>query len=316
MTVLPGTFPETWDDYVGQERTKQQLRVAATSSRLRGGPMPPQLLVGPPGVGKTALAFLVAQDLGSDVFVNSGRIKAEQALLILTSMNDGDVWVLEEMHQLAKDAAWLLHFLENGVLLGPFGRADVPAVSVIGTTTNPGAFGQDVLQRVRQLQLEPYTDDEAAMIAMTFAQKLLVKEGLPDIDADTAAGVARAARNHPRTMRDYLTDMRDLLLAGEAGGGGSASGAANALSMVLSWSGMSPDGLRAGEVAYLRVLAKEFMGAPVGGAQLAERLSVSRSELAELERGLLDFGLIMRSGQGRRLTPAGAVRANKLEVAA
>jgi Holliday junction DNA helicase RuvB len=310
VTILPGAFPETWDDYVGQERVKQQLRVAATSSRLRGGPMPPQLLVGPPGVGKTALAFLVAEDLGTDVFVNSGKIRAEQALLILTSMNDGDVWVLEEMHQLAKESDWLLHFLENGVLLGPFGRADVPAVSVIATTTNPGAFGQDVLQRVRQLQLEPYTDDEAAMIAMTFAQKLLVKEGLPDIDAGTAAGVARAARNHPRTMRDFLTDMRDLLLSGEAGA------AAAALGMVLSWSGMSPDGLRAGEVAYLRVLAKEFMGAPVGGAQLAERLSVSKSELAELERGLLDFGLIMRSGQGRRLTPAGAVRANKLEVAA
>jgi holliday junction DNA helicase RuvB len=308
--ILPGMYPDDWDGYIGQDQIKLQLRVAAASSRARGGPMRPFLLSGGAGFGKTALAVLTAQELGTNVLVSSGKITADQALVILPQMEDGDVWVLEEIHTLAKDPGWLLHFLENGILVGPFGKAVVPAVNVIATTTRPDAFGEDILQRFKHLKLQPYSDDEGGLIALSFSEKLLVPHGLPDLDGEVAMLVAGAARRHPRTIRDLLIDMRDLLLTG------GVQDYAGALQLVLSWQGITTDGMHAAEVAYLTALADRFMGRPVGEKLVMDQLGLTKAELAATERELLTRGFISREKDGRRLTPAGATRVAQLKKAA
>jgi holliday junction DNA helicase RuvB len=311
--ILPGTYPDSWDEYEGQEAIKQRLRVAAASARMRGARMPNFLLEGAPGIGKTALAFLAAQELGTNISIASGRIRVTEIRMALARMGEGDILVLEEVHQIAKASGgeWLVHFLENRSLVGPWGREDHDGkqISIIATTTDPGAFGEDILQRFTRLPLQRYTADEAGLIALRFGQQLLHPHGLPDLDV--APEVALAARNHPRTMRELIVAMRDLVLAGVV------STYPDALAQALDWAGTTHDGLTKVQVRYLTLLAGEFNGAPTGGDLLSQRLGLTgknrNAQLEEIEAYLMELGLVTRLDRGRMLTGAGVARAMEFD---
>jgi Holliday junction DNA helicase RuvB len=311
MTILPGDYPGSWDGYIGQDLAKERLLDAVASALKRGAPMPHCLLTGPPGVGKTALGLLAAGDLGTNVRITTGAMKVDQFRILMARMARNDVLIMEEIHLLAKAGPgpeWLLHFLENGVLLGPWGSEPCKPVSVIATTTDPGAFKADILRRFDIYTLQEYTDDEAAAIALTFGEILLAPHGLPDMDNTTACAVATACRNHPSSIRKVVVRLRDRALSGRAGDV-HADGYGAALATALLWSGVTADGLRAEELEYLRVMVHEFAGAPAGEEKLRTRLGLSRPELKAVEEFLLRRGLVQHLQQGRILTGSGVDRA-------
>lgn len=312
---LGGDYPTDWAEIIGQDKAKLQLMTAARSAKLRGVSMPHTLLVsGKPGIGKTSLALLAAGEMGAEVKVVSGKIVGAQARMLLAGMADGDCLIIDEMHQLVSggktNAEWLLHYLQDGVLIGPLGPETQPKVTVIGCTTDIGKLPMTVVSRFPVVpDLVDYTDAEAALIAGVQAKRaFLAPAPLPC--TKNLAAIARAASNSPRLMRALLETLRDITLVS---GGSTWNEEAQTydLTQVLDWHGLTEDGLTALAQRYLVVLAEEFMGEPAGVAMMKERLQ-EPGGVESTERLLLDKGYIALTKRGRILTQHGMKRARKL----
>jgi holliday junction DNA helicase RuvB len=320
-TVLGGDYPTCWGDFVGQEAAKRELQIKARSAAKRGAPMDPVMLDSPvPGLGKTSLALLTAGEIGAvaghqvNVRVDSGTIKLRQAGIVLGEMAEGDVWFIDEAHRLvdggARNADWLLHYLADGVLMGPFGAEDVPRVTVIAATTNPGKLPGPLLDRfIVRPQLVPYSDMEGALITTKISARMFAASGLPIVTGQTSAALAQAAGNRPRMIAKLLASLRDLAVAEavEYTPAGEYD-----LDETLTWAGLTPDGLTAPAQAYLRVLYHKLRGNPAGEKQLQDRLGLEGSEFKLTEQLLMDRGLVGRGANGRELTPKGKTRARNL----
>lgn len=317
MTILAGTYPKSWDEVIGQEKAKRQLQVAIRAAQMRGVPMPHTLLAsGVPGVGKTALAVLCAQELGTGVKIVSGRMKGAEARLVLADMCDGDALIIEEVHQLAqvskKDAEWLLHLMENGVLIGPRGPEPQPAITIVATTTDPGRLPEPVLERFTcKPALTPYSDDEATQIAQLMAMRLFDPPMCLPTKGNCAA-VAQAANNNPRQVRILLENLRDHALVEGPDFWDLEDG--YPLDQVLDDHGLTADGLTQTAQRYLRILHDEWAGEPAGVSAMKERLR-EPGGLDYTERLLQEKGFIALTKRGRLLTQSGIRRARALAEA-
>lgn len=315
MAVLAGEYPNSWDEFVGQEQAKRQLRIAAKAAKMRGKNLGHCLLKSPfAGVGKTALGLLIAQEMDTMVNIVTGSMKLPDVRMLFTRVETGDIVFIDEIHKVMDggkaNAEWLLHYLENGVLLTPLGPEEVPQVTIIGATTDASRLPVPILQRFSiQPDLVPYTDAEGAHIAEMMALKVLVTDGLPTIDATTAAAIAAAASNRPRWMRRLLEGLRDLALVGEISKPRSGK---YDLSETLLFAGLTPDGLTSEAQNYLRVMFVDMRGQAAGAALLKERLGEVGRGLGEIEQLLLDKELIAKTKQGRMLTASGMKRAKAL----
>lgn len=304
-------YPKRWRHYIGQGPAVRMLQVAAESARLRRQPLDHMLIAHPsPGIGKTALASLVSSEMKRPVRLISGKVTGAKARIVLSEMADRDVLVIDEAHRIAEgnkaNAEWLLHLLQDGVLLGPLGPEVQPRITLIAVTTHPQKLPPAVLDRfmlVPPMQL--YNTEEAARIAQLMGPRYL-GDSLPKLSKAEATRIASAAGNNPRSIKRMLMSLRDMTIT-------------KALPLVkdrydiaglLAWHGITEDGLSPVAQQYLVALRNDFDGS-AGAKALEERLQ-QPGGLVEVERLLQDRGLLVRTKQGRTLTQAGVTRARQL----
>jgi Holliday junction DNA helicase RuvB len=312
IDMLDAQYPQTWSDYVGQEIAKQTLRRSATAAKKLGENLPHILITSPyAGIGKTALALLTIRASGRPVFMASGAMTMEQALDMFSQCEDGDVVFYDEFHAIMnggpRKAEWLLNYLQDGVLLTPWGPEAVPKVSFVAATTDRGLILPTILDRFLEVELEPYTPEQGAGIATVMSAKILGKAHLATISDDVAAAVARASNNQPRRMGRLLTTLRDLAVCDEIA---SPEDGSYDVAQALTAAGVTPDGLTK-EARKMMLLLKSSTR-PVGEAMLKQRMGLVGKGLQMVERLLLDKGYIGYTGGGRALTMEGNRRANAL----
>lgn len=307
-------YPQVWDEFVGQPQAKRQLRIAAASARARVTSMDHVLISSPvAGIGKTSLALLTIRELGAQYRIHSGPLTTYQVPLLFSDLRDGDVLYLDEVHRLVQGgkarAEWLLHYLQDGVLFGPLGPERAPRVTIIASTTDKGRLPETILDRFGIApSLTPYTDEEGGQIALQLSRKILTPVALPVPTAEVAGRIAIASCNSPRHMQRVLVALRDLALAGEVK---PARGRYD-LREALQFAGVTEDGLDADAQAYLLTLLKDFRGNPAGVRVLAERIGAVGGAMPEIERVLLNKGLIALTKAGRVMTSDGIRRAKEL----
>lgn len=313
--LLGGSYPTDWNAFVGQERAKRQLLVATQSARLRDVACDHILLRSPiPGVGKTSLALLCAAEMGVGVKMVAGKVTLNEARAVLATMNDRDVLFYDEIHMAVAGgkakAEWLLHVLQDRVILGPRGPEPIPEITVIGATTDAGRLPETILGRFPvQPVIEAYTDNEAAMIALHMSASVFGSP-MPTPGERCCRAVARAANNNPRQMRALLTSVRDLAITSE---GSNFDGDDYVIDEALQWFGLTEDGLDSTAQRYLVALLVDFQN-QAGERAIADRLQETGG-LGYTERVLIDKGYIARVKGGRTLTAPGIRRARDLAIA-
>lgn len=305
-------YPDEWDEFIGQATAKRTLRVKIASAQEREVPLSHVLLAsGTPGVGKTTLGLLTAAALGTRMKMVSGKMSANEARITLSAMRDGDVLFIDEVHQLVRggkaNAEWLLHLLQDGVLMGPRGPEPQPQVTVIGATTDAGRLPETVLSRFPiKPVLEPYSLQEATLIAINMGKALLPKEAPWPRHEDFQA-VAIASNHNPRVMSSIIQNMRDLVTVDFDA---AFDGMHYDLTEPLAWLGLTMDGLDDLAQRYLVTIMRDFEG-QAGGRSMEDRLQ-EPGGIDSVERVLMGKGYIVKTRQGRVLTAEGINRAQEL----
>lgn len=305
-------YPGSWDEFVGQEKAKRQIIVACESAKKRGASLGHMLLAsGEPGIGKTTMALLTADTMGTGLTVASGQMKINEARIVLSQMQDQDVLFLDEIHQLVArgktNAEWLLHLLQDGVIMGPRGPEEQPDITVIGATTDAARLPDTIVSRFTlRPVLESYSDEEAALIGIKMATRMFGDVPFPEVEDFREA--AMAGHNNPRMIGSILTNLRDLATVNLEAVYDDATGRYD-LSEALDWLGLTEDGLTEVAQRYLVTLLNEFQG-QAGEKTLADRLQ--EANLNSVERLLMKRNYIVKTRQGRVLSRDGIRRAQEL----
>ena len=300
--------PRTLDDFVGQKQLRENLRVFINAARARGEPLDHVLFHGPPGLGKTTLAQIVARELGAGFRATSGPVIAKPGDLaaILTNLEPRDVLFIDEIHRLSPVVEEILYpaiedfQLDLVIGEGPAARSvriDLPPFTLVGATTRSGLMTTPLRERFGiPLRLDFYTPEELESIVRRAADLL----GMALAD-DGAAEIARRARGTPRVSGRLLRRVRDFA---EQGGGGPVD--AKAADVSLNRLEVDKLGLDSMDRRYLRCIAENYSGGPVGVDTLSAALSEQRDAIEEvIEPFLIQQGLVQRTPRGRMVTEAG-----------
>ena len=302
-TLRPGVFA----DFTGQLKVKERLGIAVEAAKQRGEALDHILLSGPPGLGKTTLAGILAREMGSDMKITSGPIieKAADLAGLLTNLNQGDVLFIDEIHRLQKNIEeYLYPAMEDFTLdiiidQGPSARSvrlNLPKFTLIGATTRSGLLTAPLLTRfpVRE-RLDYYVADDLQTIVRRSAGLLNV-----EIDTDGAAEVARRSRGTPRIANNLLRRVRDY--AQVKGDGRIDGGTADKAMAMLE---IDADGLDEMDKRILEAIIVKFSGGPVGLSSLAVAVGEEADTLEEVyEPYLILQGYLNRTPQGRVATEA------------
>jgi Holliday junction DNA helicase RuvB len=308
-----GQYVSSWDEYVGQTTAKAQLRAAINAAKTRGRRLDHTLLAsGHAGLGKTTLALLIAEEMGVPCEVVSGKMTLNEARYLIGDMQDGSILFIDEVHRLVnggkQNAEWLLHLLQDGVLMGPCGAEEMPKITVIAATTDVGRLPVPILDRfpLRPVLL-PYTEPEAVTIALLTGTTMFVGTNLPAPNLPTCERVARAAVRNPRRIATIFNNLLNESLGCDGKNWDAESG--YDLTVVLDWMGLTEDGLTDLAQRYLIALRSTPEG--LGKAALTEILR-EPGGLSDTEVLLSDAGMIAFTKQGRVLTATGRRRATAL----
>lgn len=299
--------PRTLDDYCGQERVRENLRVLIQAACDRNEPLDHVIFSGPPGLGKTTLAGVVANEMGATLHTTSGPAieRTGDLAAILTNLGEGDILFVDEIHRLNHQVEEVLYpamedfFLDIVIGKGPAARSirlDIPHFTLVGATTRTGLLTGPLRDRFGiSYRLDYYSTEELTRIVVRSAAILGV-----EIDAQGAAEVASRSRGTPRLANRLLKRVRDYAQV-RAGGGISWQVAAEALSFFE----IDELGLDWMDVKILDALVRTFRGRPVGLSTVASAVGEDPSTLEDVyEPYLLQQGLIIRTPQGRQATSA------------
>jgi Holliday junction DNA helicase RuvB len=300
--------PKSLDDFVGQKGARENLRIFIAAARARGEALDHVLFFGPPGLGKTTLAQIVAKEMGVGFRATSGPVIAKSGDLaaLLTNLDEGDVLFVDEIHRLNPAVEEILYpAMEDRALdlmigEGPSARSvriDLPRFTLVGATTRQGLLTTPLRDRFGiPIRLHFYTVDELKHV-VTRAARLLA---LP-ITPDGAHEIARRSRGTPRIAGRLLRRVRDFAHA--AGHDTVDAKAADSALTRLEVDGL---GLDAMDRRYLNMIADIYRGGPVGVETLAAGLSEPRDTIEEVvEPYLIQLGLIARTARGRCLNGPG-----------
>ena len=300
--------PKRLDEFVGQAAARENLRVFIEAARGRGDALDHVLFFGPPGLGKTTLAQIVAREMGVGFRATSGPVIAKSGDLaaLLTNLEDGDVLFIDEIHRLQPAVEEVLYpAMEDRALdlmigEGPSARSvriDLPRFTLVGATTRQGLLTTPLRDRFGiPIRLQFYTVPELTHVVTRAA-------GLLDlhIAPDGAAEIARRARGTPRIAGRLLRRVRDF-----AAVAGVAEVDATAADRALTRLEVDQLGLDAMDRRYLTMIADIYRGGPEGVETLAAGLSEPRDTIEEvIEPYLIQLGLVARTARGRCLNAGG-----------
>lgn len=294
--------PKTMADYVGQAKVKENLGVYISSAKLRGEPLDHVLLYGPPGLGKTTLAHIIAGELGVQIKLTSGPAieRGGDLAAILTNLNEGDVLFIDEIHRLNRAVEEVLYSAMEDYALdiivgkGPSARNirfTLKKFTLVGATTRAGMLASPLRDRFGVLcRLDMYTPDELAQIVTRSARVLGI-----DLHADAAAEIARRSRGTPRIANRLLKRVRDF-----AAVQGETEVSVQAARFALKKMDVDELGLDDTDRALLRALIEKFGGGPAGLETLAATINEDANTIEDVyEPYLLQLGFIARTPRGR-----------------
>jgi Holliday junction DNA helicase RuvB len=301
--------PKRLDEYVGQEQAKRALRLFIDAGRKRGGVMEHVLFYGPPGMGKTTLAHIVAQELEGELKITSGPAieKTGDLAAILTNLKDNDVLFIDEIHRLPRAVEEALYpVMEEyalDIILGKGAaartvRLSVPRIIIIGATTRMSLLGAPFRDRFGLvLRLDYYTDNDITEIVFRSGQIL----GVP-LTKTHASRIAERSRKTPRVANRILKRVRDMYEMHHA-----REVDDELLERLFDILDIDSRGLNNIDKKYLLTLVEKFGGGPVGVSTLATSLSEDPHTIEDyIEPYLIQLGFIKKTSKGRVITYKGS----------
>ena len=315
LTIDYTLRPQKLDDYVGQNKIKKQLRIFLDAAKKRKEPLEHILLYGPPGLGKTTLANIIAREMNVNIKTTSGPAIERVGDLgsILTNMQDGDVLFIDEIHRLNKSVEEVLypamedHKLDLVVGKGPSAQAlqiDLPKFTLIGATTRMGNLTGPLRDRFGVIhRLEFYAQEDIERIIKRSATILKYT-----VDTEGAIRLAKAARQTPRIANRLLKRARDWADVHEH-----TSITDHVASQTLSMLDIDEHGLEPTDREFLRIIIEKFDRGPVGVQTIANALSEEVQTIEDVyEPYLMQRGFLARSPRGRVVTDHGYAHIKKI----
>jgi len=301
--------PRTLDDYIGQTQVKANLSIFLQAAKQREEPIEHVLIYGPPGLGKTTLANIIAQEMGVNIKTTSGPAitKAGDLAAILTNMQAGDILFIDEIHRLNKVIEEILYPAMEDCAIdlilgkGPSAqtvRLDLPRFTIVGATTRYNLLSSPLRDRFgATYRLDFYRKDEIANIVKRSAQILAL-----DLDEDAALEISRRSRATPRVANRILKRVRDFSQVKGDGGRVTLRQTQEALALL----GIDEAGLEEFDRQLLLNIIEKFVGGPVGVTTLAAAMQEDMGTIEEIyEPYLMQLGFLARTPRGRVVTERG-----------
>ena len=297
--------PQTLNDYIGQEEIKSNLKVFIEAAKMRNEALDHVLLYGPPGLGKTTLAHIIANELGSNIKTASGPSleKSGDLAAVLSAIEPGDVLFIDEIHRMPKFVEEILYpameDFELDIIIGADGKSrsikiDLPPFTLVGATTRAGDLSSPLRDRFGIVsKLNYYKDEELQQIVKRTGRVLDM-----EIDDDAALEIAKRCRKTPRVANRLFKRVRDFALV-------EGTGKIDYDITVDSLSRLQVDeyGLDPIDIEYLTALINKFNGGPVGVETIATAIGEEVTTIEDVvEPFLLQEGFIKRTQRGRMAT--------------